>query len=249
MTKRKLFIITAPVFILMILFFIYWFYFSKPTGFLSDEQLVKQINETLPQAEVDRIQDTIQLDREHVFVPFISKSEKYGVSYWEWGNRKWKPIRIDTNGEPLMWKIDAEKPSTFHILWNFNPKDGLSSLKYYIIRNRNYQISGGNHKYTPRVQIEQEIPIGEDSFGVFALPDDWQSFYKDTAKLAIPNRQGLNLFNHMDLNHLIYFGWTSYNESDEETFPKNSLDGHGHGFSSGATTDFVRWIHESDLEK
>ena len=248
MTKRKLFTITAPVFILIILFFIYWYYFSKPTGFLSDEQLVKQFNETFPQAEVVQIQDTIQLDREHVFVPFISKSEKYGVSYWEWSSRKWEPIHINTSGEPLMWKIDAEKPSTFHILWNFNPKDELSSLKYYIIRDRNYQISSGNHMYTPRVQIEREIPVGENSFGVFTLPEDWQSFYKNTANLAIPDRQGLNLFSHMGLNHLIYFGWTSYNEFDERTFPENSLN--GHGFSSGSTTtDFVRWFNESDLEK
>ena len=81
MTKRKIVIFVALAALLIILFLIYWFYFSKPESFLSEEQVVDQINDTFAQAEAVRIQDTVDLDEEHVFVPFVTNSDEYGVSY------------------------------------------------------------------------------------------------------------------------------------------------------------------------
>mgnify|MGYP001436827952 CR=1 FL=1 len=244
MTKRKIVIFVALAALLIILFLIYWFYFSKPESFLSEEQVVDQINDTFAQAEAVRIQDTVDLDEEHVFVPFVTNSDEYGVSYWEWNYRKWGPVYISTSGEPMLWKIKPEKPSTYHILWNINPKDELSYFKYHLVRDRSYHIVDERHTYTPRIQIEHEIPVEENTYGVFNILEGWQSLYGETATLLNDQTPNLNIF---ESNLGTYFGWTPYNQFDEQSYPESSLN--GERFSNGAMTEFLRFVDETDLKK
>ncbi|MRG86204.1 hypothetical protein [Salinibacillus xinjiangensis] len=242
--KRKLTL--GIVLIVIILAAIYWMYFSKPSPLPTKNQLVTEINEVFTRANAEKIQNTIQLDDKHVFVPFISKNNEYGLSYWVWDMYKWKVKKIDTTGEPMIWKVDKKDPSTFHIIWNMHPNDRLRYMKFYLIRKRGYQITAGNHHYTPRIQLEKKVSLEEKSYGVLKFPQKWAAIKEANAKV-MQARQPDKLFSSWMPDHSIYIGWIPYDESNQETFPEQSVN--GNTFSDGdVETDFVHILNESELE-
>ncbi|WP_407268279.1 hypothetical protein [Radiobacillus sp. PE A8.2] len=247
MTKKRLSIISISIIILLALFLIYWFYFAKPTLLPSDEQMVEKMNQVFPIANVETIQDTIKLDAEHVFVPFISTDNHYGVSYWEWKMHSWKPVNIDTVGEPMVWKIDRNDPTSNHILWNIHPEDKVSYANFYLIRDRNYHISYGEHTYVPKIQMEETVNFEEKSYGVLQMPDNWRAFMNTANKLALAqNSQRYSSSLLQDVS--VYIGWTPFEENNEVAFPENSVN--GSGYSNGnVDMNFVMFVGESDLEK
>ncbi|SER06218.1 hypothetical protein SAMN05216232_0131 [Virgibacillus subterraneus] len=247
MTKKRVSLIAICVIILLSLFLLYWFYFQEPQAFPADEQLVDQINEIFPKADAETIQENIQLDQEHVFVPFLSSENNYGASYWVWERNKWKPSYIDTTGEPTVWKIDKEDPSSFHLVWNLHPDDQISYADFYLIRDRGYHISNGEHTYVPRIQLEDSVALEEESYGVLQLPEDWRSFMTQTNKLALAQNPHVNFTSLLPDVHA-YIGWTPFNEDNEITYPDNSVNGHGY-INGDINTDFVRIIEEAELEK
>ena len=86
---------------------------------------------------------------------------------------KWRVASIDTNGRPMVWKIDRNDPSSYQFVWNIHPEDQLSSIHFYLIRDRGYHITEGIEHYYPRVQMETKISLQEKSYGLIPLPDDW----------------------------------------------------------------------------
>ncbi|WP_188456025.1 hypothetical protein [Virgibacillus oceani] len=247
MTKKRMVLIVVSILILLSLFFTYWFYFSKPTAFPTNKQLATRINTLFPKANAETIQDTIELDSEHAFVPFISGEDNYGTSYWVWEKHKWKPSYIDTVGEPVVWKTDKDDPASFHIVWNIHPDDQISRANFYLIRDRGYHISSGEHTYVPQIQMEKNVRFEGKSYGTIQLPDDWCSFMTQSNKLALaqnPNRYNSSLI--QDLS--VYIGWMPLNDSNETTFPENSVN--GSGFSNGDNhINFMRILDKSELEK
>ncbi|TFB23868.1 hypothetical protein E3U55_03370 [Filobacillus milosensis] len=246
MTKKKIQVILLSGVILVALFLIYWFYFSKPTDFPSDQQLAKEINQIFPKADVDTIQDTIILDSEHVFVPFVSSNEEYGSSYWTWEKHKWKPVYINTVGDPLVWRIDSKDPSSSFIVWNIHPRDNVNYMRFYMIRDRGYHISYGIHTYIPQIQMEKQLSLKEQGYGVLKLPIEWGNFLTRANRLAKAQNPNVT-FNSLLPDASVYIGWMPYNSDDELVFPENSVN--GHGFINGdIETDFVRLLNEIDLE-
>lgn len=247
MTKRKIWVLAGLAALgLLSSFTIYWFYFAKPVSFPTNEQLVKEINRIFPEASVSFVQDTIPVDIRHVAVPFISNEGNYGLSYWVWKKHKWTVATIDTKGEPKLWKINRKDPSSFHLVWNIHPEDQLSSITYYLIRDRGYQVTEGVENYIPGVQMEKKVSFQEKSYGVMELPDEWTEFMN--AVIEVESTQKPNLFfNNFFPEPNMFLGWIPYDQSDKETFPEGSVN--GSGYSNGnLVIEHMMILSKGDLE-
>jgi hypothetical protein len=225
---------------------IYWFYFSKPTIFPTKEQLIEEMNQAFPEASVRVIRDTVHVDERHIFVPFISEDDHYGVSYWVWQKHKWQAVSIDTTGGPHVWKINSKDPSTFRLVWNIHPDDQVSYLKFYCMRDRGYHGFDGGVMYDPKIQMEKKVSLEEKSYGVSRLPDDWLTIMNAFHKVESAKVPDL-LFSSIFPEAQMYFGWTPYDKMDKEVILKSR--GNGSGFSNGnADIDFIRHLNESEIE-
>ncbi|MGE8205607.1 hypothetical protein ACQKP0_13705 [Heyndrickxia sp. NPDC080065] len=219
------------VFIVSFLF-IYWFYFSKPALFPGNAQLMKDINHLFPEASVKKIQDTYNLDERHVFVPFITSENQYGFSCWEWKKNKWKLVAINSIGEPSLWRINKKDPSTYRFIWNMPPNDNLSSIQFYLIKDRNYHVTEGIGNYEPKIQMNKEISLLGKPYGVLKLPNDWVSVMDSIKNIESGKKPDL-FFSSLFSNPSIYFGWIPYNQKGKEANLNNILNGNGFSSSSG----------------
>jgi hypothetical protein len=222
---------------------LYWFYFSKPVSFPTNEQLVEEINSIFPEAASSVIQDTIPVDERHVVVPFISNDNDYGLSYWIWKKHKWRVATINTKGEPKIWKINRKDPSSFRLVWNIHPEDQLSSIAFYIIRDRGYQITDGIDNYVPRIQMEKKVSLQEKSYGMMELPDEWMGVMNS----HIEAQKTELFFNDFFPERNMFLGWIPIDQSDKETFPKGSVN--GSGYSNGnVNLEHLMILGKGDLE-
>jgi len=236
MMKKKLW--SVGIFIILLSIIVYWFYFSKPTSFPTNEQLVEEMNSIFPKAAASIIQDTIHIDEGHVLVPFISKGDDYGLSYWEWKNHKWKVVSIDTKGKPMLWKLNRNDPSSLYFVWNIHPKDQLSSIHFYLIRDRGFRIAEGIEHYNPRVQMEKRVSVQEKSYGLMQLPDDWVKFMNAYIKVESAKQSP---------KRDMFFGWIPYDQTNKETFPESSVN--GTGYSDGEVDlEYVMIVDKGDIE-
>jgi hypothetical protein len=224
----------------------YWFYFSKPEDFPKDKQLLEEINAVFPEAAPETIQAKINIDERHKLVPFITKENTYGLSYWVWDKHKWKPASIDNAGEPRIWKIKRRDVSSYHIVWNIHHDDKVSTMKLYLLKDRQYLFQDGENYYFPRIQLEQKVSLQNQSYGVMKLPSEWASVVDSLGKMEAGNQWGLGFNNEFPARSLS-FGWTPYNDANEETFPKKSVN--GDSFSDGDEfIDIVPFVNKADLQ-
>jgi hypothetical protein len=233
---------------LMILFisFIYWFFLSEPKPFLKHNEILAEMNQTYPEISAKIIQDTIFLDKKHVFVPYISKHNTYGLSYWIWSNHKWKIAYIETKGQPKLWEISKKNPNTHYIVWNIHPEDQLKSLRLFLIRDRNYSVIDGIHSYRPRVQMEKRITIKQKSYGVMKVPNDWVAFMDSFINVESV-KQPSSMFQSFNSEQHMYIGWIPYDQSGKETFPEKSVNGNGYSMKD-IVIDHVMILNEIDLK-
>lgn len=247
MTKKRLWtFIGLGIAVVLSSAIIYWFYFSKPASFPTNEQLVEKINSIFPEATARAIQDTIPVDERHVLVPFISNKDDYGLSYWVWQKHKWRVASIDTKGQPMVWKIDRNDPSSFHFVWNIHPKDQLRSIKFYLIRDRGFHITEGKENYYPRVQMEKRVSLQEKSYGSMQLPDDWVTFMNTFIKVESAKQPNVFINNFFPEQYM-YFGWIPYDQEDKETFPERSVN--GNGYSNGnVDLEHMMILGKGDIE-
>ncbi|MFJ7825889.1 hypothetical protein [Psychrobacillus sp. NPDC096623] len=211
----------------------FWYYKSDPTSFPNDEQLVKEMTNHFSYVSNSEIQDTIFLDDRHVFVPFQAEEKLYGLSLWEWKNRKWNVVLVSTSGDIKVWKINSKDPSTFHTVWNYPPQKKVKYMKLYLINKRGFQISGAEEQYEPGVQLEQKITLSENPYGTMKLSKDWITVINSlTGSLTLPQ---------------YYFRWNAYDSLDKITYPE--VNDNGSSSWGGATQiEFAVFIEESELE-
>lgn len=244
MLKNRLYLSLILVFsIILGLFLVYWFYLAKPAPFPSDESLLEEMNGLFSAAEARTIQDKITLDKKHVFVPFISADEDYGVSYWVWEKHSWSLASIDTTGEPHVWKLDPKDPSSYHFVWNFHPKDEIKKLHFYMVRERGYHITEGVHTYYPGVQMMENVTL-EQSYGVKQMPPSWASVM-DAHVAVEKGRQPNGPFNYT--NSTFGFGWFPHDETGELIFPEHSVNGNGY-HTGGQFIDYMSIMDKADLD-
>ncbi|WLR42641.1 hypothetical protein LC087_18500 [Bacillus carboniphilus] len=184
--KNKKWIISIGLLLIIsiILFvFIYRFYFAKPSTFPSDEQLLKvlEMDNHFSKANASNILDVIDIDQSHKFVPFTTKQNEYGTSYWEYEKNQWQIKHIEF-GQPHVWTINMEDPSTFYISWNIHPDDQVKDFQLYFMRDRDYDSSDGMSTYYPKVQMEKTITL-DKSYGIMKLPNEWISIMKKSKKV------------------------------------------------------------------
>lgn len=244
--KRKWTFVGLGLVLVTLLGIIYWFYFTKPSTFPSNEQLVEEINSIFPDAAASVIQDTIPADKHHVLVPFISDKGDYGLSYWIWQRNKWRAVSIDTKGTPMVWKIDRNDPSTYQFVWNIHPDDQISSIHYYLIRERGYLITEGIEHYYPGVQMEKKISLDKKSYGMLPLPKEWVTFMN--AFINVESSKQPDMFSkHFFPEQFMLFGWIPYNQAYTETMPERSFN--GSGYSTGKIDlEHLMILNKEELE-
>lgn len=248
MKKKSIWLLVALGVISLTTCLIYWFFFWPPKPFPSNEQIAKEINRTYKEAGAKVILDPLIVDQHHIAVPYISSSEDYGLSYWGWRNHKWQVLTIDTKGEPKVWKVNGNDPSSFVIVWNIDPEDQLQAIQFYLIRNRFHGMTAEGEYYAPRVQMKKEISLSEKSYGVLHLPKDWavvlHSLLKeDQERLG----QSSLFFNDFFPLQSAYFGWIAYDQSGNEAFPEQSVNGSTYAVGD-VYQEYVMILNKVELE-
>lgn len=246
MTRKRLVMMIGVLVLVLSGFFMYWFVYSKPTSFPNHEHLTKEMNLIFPDAKVDIIQDTVYLDKKHVFVPFISAEKQYGVSYWVWQNRKWHVGSISTTGEPHIWKIDEKDSSTFHFVWNMQPEDQVHHIKFFFIRDRSFYVTDGVEDYSPRIQMDNKVKLNGKSYGVSRLSKEWVSVI-DSHEEFVSAKQPDMFFESFFPDPPMQFGWVPYNEKNEVSFGKGSFNSSGYN-NIDVNTEFVMILDKMEIE-
>ncbi|MFE1245028.1 hypothetical protein ACFW35_12925 [Fictibacillus sp. NPDC058756] len=224
---------------LLIIAAAYLFYFAQPRALPENNELLQKINSTLLNTGAVKVQDTIFVDDRHVFVPFITKNNEYGKSFWIWDKYKWNVTSIQTGGQPSIWKINKEDPTSYRVVWNIHPDDNLKSMKLYLARDRNYHITGDIDIYQPGVLLEKEISL-ETLYGSSILPHDWVSFMNSVLKLELDKPY----VNNFELEQTMYFGWNNGKKYDENDYPRLTQNGSG---SQNEDLFYVRYFDDHDL--
>ncbi|MFY4776445.1 hypothetical protein [Metabacillus sp. RGM 3146] len=244
MTKKRLWISAG---LILVIILVYWFYFSKPAYVPSKEQAIKDINSSFPKVYARVIQDTIRVDERHVLIPFISKGKNYGLSYWVWQYHKWNVAGVDTKGSPSIWKINKNDPSTYQLVWNIHhPDNQLNSIDFYLMRKRNFNISGGIEQYDPKVQMNRNVSLLKKTYGVVKLPKEWSTLMNSFTKAASGKQ---NVFQRNDPfpDQTFTFGWLSISKSGKDKLILDSINGTSYS-SSSANLEELMVLNKDQVE-
>ncbi|MED4202515.1 hypothetical protein [Neobacillus mesonae] len=224
----------------------YWFYFSPPLSFPNNKQLISEINRLFPEAKVSTIQDSIEVDEKRVVVPFISKDDHYGASYWVWRFHKWQAVYIDTMGQPHVWKIDRKDPSSYYFVWNIHPRHQLKNIKFYYLRNRNYTVMDGKEFYKSGIQMEKDVSFEGNDYGVLRLPEEWAASIKSIMKVDAAAQSDL-FFQPADPVGM-YFAWTPFGKNGKEKFTEEGIVS-GNGYTNGTEDiEYIMVVSEEELQ-
>ncbi|MDI2587308.1 hypothetical protein OR571_09395 [Psychrobacillus sp. NEAU-3TGS] len=243
MTERRLVISIGLAMLLLTIVIFYLFNFTKPHAFPMDDKLLKEMNSFYAEAHADVIQDVVYLDKQHVFVPYISQENNYGLSFWVWKHRKWKVEEIDTTGDLRLWKINSKDSATYHFVWNFPSNDQISYMKLYAIKQRGYHILGDVHHYDPAVQLERKISFSEKTYGSIQLDTEWISVIDEWNKLNEAKQPDLFFQPFQPM----YFGWNTFDRSDTIIYPERST-GNSSILNNSVGIENVMLVNESELE-
>ncbi|ADC51587.1 hypothetical protein BpOF4_17730 [Alkalihalophilus pseudofirmus OF4] len=207
--KKKVWISLSGIITMVIVASVYYNYFSNPSEFLSEGELIDIINE--PQYGFDSLEilDTIYLDDKHVFVPF-AQDQIYGTSFWKWEKRNWEMKGFNTRADPYLWQLDPNDPNTFYVTWNLDPANDLSQIDLYLINRRGFRSSNyyQTNTYTPGVQLRHQIEtnLDEASYGVERLPKEWITFLETYLEVEGAKSTDDFFSTHFHVSSLSY-GW------------------------------------------
>jgi len=196
--------------------------YTKPTAIPEHEKLVEDINQAFPGGAAREIMDVIYIDKEHAFIPFLSIRGDYSFSLWEWKFDQWELMNINTNGFPILWKLEKD-PSSYYIVWNLHPDDGVEELHMYLNRQRNFFSSSASGKhYYPSVQVKHPISVKDRTYGVMKLPDNWVHILK-----AIEPTQNVqnSLFTFNHVSTQLNIKAIPYDGEKGKVFPERSVNG------------------------
>ncbi|MFD1739473.1 hypothetical protein ACFSCX_23610 [Bacillus salitolerans] len=247
MNKKKIVYFGSGIVVALFSVMIYSFYFSSPSPFPSEEELIEEMTKVFPEAEVSQIREVIDVTDREKFVPIVTKKDSYGKSFWVWDKYKWQVTYIDMTGNPLIWKANEEDPSTYHIVWNIHPDDQLKHIKFYMVRDRGYRTTEGTYEtYYPRVQMDQTISLEKKSYGVMQIPKEWSVFITSLNNAQFVQQPDL-FFTNFYSEQQVFYGWTPYGQDNKLSFPENSVNGTGYS-NGGVNTEHVMILDENEIE-
>jgi hypothetical protein len=224
---------------------IYWFYIAKPAPLPEQERMVKEINGQQPEAKAVEIQERIQIDGRHAVAPFKSDTGAYGISHWVWKWHEWGLEGIRTKGDPRIWKIDPSDPSSFHFIWNIDPEERVETIEYYLMRDRNYSISGGEEQYIPSIRLKKGVSMNEKPYGAMKVPAEWSTILKQNS--GGNHKKPASLFADFHQIPHLTFGWHPLDESGEDAYPDSARNGSTY-YSGTLNEEFLMPLNASDVE-
>ncbi|MFS0862930.1 hypothetical protein [Fredinandcohnia sp. 179-A 10B2 NHS] len=242
-TKKKVLWLVGIILLVGVASFMYYYYMAKPSGFLSEREMLIELNRYSLNSNATEIIEKVQIDDEHMFVPFKASDNSYGTSLWMWTQHEWKLVADSTSGGPEIWKIDSNDPSSYVLFWNIHPDDQISHGDFYAIRDRNYHITEGEHTYYPRIQMQTTISFEKTPYGIMKLPKEWSTVMEESAKLQQAIQPDGFSPNFFPVNQDVYFGWIPYNQSNEEVRAGKT---HVGGGSSSVDLAYVRTLNKVD---
>jgi hypothetical protein len=246
MSRRKPFLIIFVCFLVLLSGLVYWFYYKDPKPFLNDKALSREITSRMDRVQVKTIQDKVFLDERHVFVPYVTKNNKYGMSYWEWKNNKWRLLHGSSTGGPRLLKLDLDKPSTYYFAWNIHPSDKMESINFYLLKERSYRISNSNHLYQPGILLKHSLELSDKTYGVLKLPEEWAS-YLLTSNSYEKSTHPDSILGRFIPTPTNYFGWMPSGVDGREKSLDHTLN--GSSFTSDEIVEHIMFLSEQDLER
>ncbi|MFI8684554.1 hypothetical protein [Rossellomorea sp. NPDC077527] len=220
--KRILFLVVGLLVVGLLA--VYWLY-METDSLPQDEDLLSGINSTVQNVQAIEIQDFIKVDSRHGVAPFRSDSGGYGISYWKRNITGWKVKRIRTNGEPKVWMVDEDDPSSFRIVWNMAPGNHIQTLQFYFMRDRGFSISGGQQHYVPSILMNSEVSMKGTSYGMMKLPKEWVY----AMKLSNGSEgQADSFWDEFDLGMFSTFGWIPLAANGKEADLMEHMNSYGY---------------------
>ncbi|MCG3088926.1 hypothetical protein [Sporosarcina cyprini] len=244
---KKRLVMGLAAFLVLCIGFIYWFYFSIPSSFPTDQEVAERINKAFPGAVVSTVLDKLPADERHLVIPFISEEDDYGLSYWVWEQREWKIAEVDGGGRPKIWKVDVKDPSSYRIVWNIRPDQQTHSVSFYAVQHRNYSWGDEFERYVPRVQMEKEVLLSSSQYGMIAFPEEWLSYLESEQQASTSTSHGSTLTS-MYMDSTLQFGWNLYDEAKNETHGTwGRRSGESYSFER-ENIEFLYSVYKSELE-
>ena len=180
MKKSNYLIGIALVILVAVVGVLLWQNFKQPTSFLSESAMVEEMNSYTSSFNVKEIQDVVQVDEHHYFVPFVNHDGTKAMSFWKWDKAKWNLVLLTANTKKR-WQLDEKDFSTSFIVWNRSfAEDSTMTLLFY--RERNFNSSWGHHFFTPQVLLTEEIALPE--YGIAKVPEQWSKIMAEIDKSA-----------------------------------------------------------------
>jgi hypothetical protein len=222
-------------------------YSQDPKPFLSNIEIKKEIVKIFPGGGVKEIQNRVYIDDKHVFVPYITERNTYGMINWEWKRNEWSLTSVETNtDDPKLLKIKTNHTLKRYLIWNINPTYNINQINFYLTRKRQFSVTEGVSKYEPRIQLKLKKKINESSYGVLRLPKSWERIMNDDSLLNSP-KQFDSIFSSFIPPTSMMVSWIALDKNEKINYPINSEP--GNGYSSGENYfDFVPFVSESELE-
>jgi len=240
--NKKVFVFGLVV--LAIATFFFRLQLKEPLPFFSENDLIEELNSNGNYARVSEILDMVSIDERHVFVPFVLENGRYGFSAWEWNpSRKWEILAFHSVDGPSLWNIDNRSERYF--VYNFPPDDKVTELHVYMIRDRNAWISYDVPAYLPRIQLEENISLGDKRYGVYKMPEEWVELNDRLSE----NETGRTdqLFSSLFSQHeLMHYGWRTVGQNGEQRFIEQEENGFGSSYSGAVL--FLSTLSDQDLE-
>ncbi|MGM7682607.1 hypothetical protein ACSVDA_10680 [Cytobacillus sp. Hm23] len=202
-------------------------YFTKPTDFPTNEQLIVEMNNLFPEGKVSKIQDKLYLNEKNVFVPFISENDIYGTSYWVWKKCQWSMVSIDTEGGPIMWQANKKDPHSYYIVWNIDPGEQVAYIDFYLTKKRSYSVTEAvHHYYRPSILLKQNVSILEEPYGAMSIPIEWSTFIEGEKEIESAKNSNTLLGQFYYFNRYMLIGYILYDVNHKETALQKSINRH-----------------------
>ena len=228
MRKNNYLIGIVVVMVVAVAGILLWQNFKQPTSFLSEAAMVEEMNSYTSSFNVKDIQDVVQVDEHHYFVPFVNDDGTKAMSFWKWNKAKWNLIELTTL-QKRRWQLDKKDLSSSFIVWNRSfAEDSTMTLLFY--RERNFSTSWGHHFFTPQVLLTEEISLSE--YGIAKVPEQWSKIMAEIDKSAGVTNNFMFSFFDYNPNYLIA---ADYNFED---FGTNDTSSYSIG-NAETTLDFI----------
>lgn len=244
--KKKGIVFLAAGLLLVGSLAIYSSYIANIDSPPKEEKVISEINSAMEEADASEIQDFLLVDQRHGVAPFQSNEGQYGMSYWKWSITGWKVVGVRTQGEPRMWKLDENDPSSFHIVWNINPEDQLQKLDYFYIRDRGYFGNETKERYYPSILMKTVVSLKDKPYGIMKLPKEWVQVMKaDTSGSQRPLNMLMDEFNP---GLYASFGWIPLNENGKDAEFNLPLNGSSN-YNGDIHDEYMKRLSREDLEQ